>query len=262
MKSRIIILFGVFSLLVTIIIYVLFFYDVTISDRTSDWGAFGGYLSIGISMLSVALIYITYNEQRYSNEIERYEQHLKSMIGILSELIEKKSTSLDRHTQLLSVHFMVPSYDISNYDKQKSENVCSYYFSDIVNTDDNDCVQLFKYMTLLINEIKNKDTLKTLEKEERMIELSCIIPTQFRLLYFFWLTYSKEHTSLEYCYRNRLFCLDNDDDTVLGEVIKLVCTGIKDKKSIPVTIDTDNIELEDYSKETFDQTYNRLFNDK
>ena len=87
MKSRIIILFGVFSLLVTIIIYVLFFYDVTISDRTSDWGAFGSYIGIGISVLSETLFYITYNEQRHSNEIERFELHLKTMLGTFSELI-------------------------------------------------------------------------------------------------------------------------------------------------------------------------------
>lgn len=262
MKSRIIILFGVFSLLVTIIIYVLFFYDVTISDRTSDWGAFGSYIGIGISVLSVTLIYITYNEQRHSNEIERFELHLKTMLGTFSELIEKKSASLDRYYQLLSVHFLVPFYDISNYDKQKTENVCSCYFSNMVNTDDSDCIQLFKYMTLLINEIKNKNSFKTLEKEERMIELSCIIPTQFRFLYFFWLTYNKDHPLLQYCYENRMFFFDNDDETILGDIIKLVCTGTINKKSSPVTIDADSIELEDYSKETFDQTYNRLFNDK
>lgn len=259
MKQKIYIIIAIFLLFLTVFLYMVNFYGMPLSKSTTDWGAFGNYIGIGISFLSVTLIYITYNEQRHSNEIERFEQHVKSMTDILSELIEKKSSTMVEKYQSLVVHFIDQFFDISSYDKQKSEKVCSYYFSDIVNTDDNDCVQLFKYMTLLINEIKNKDTLKTLEKEERMIELSCIIPTQFRLLYFFWLTYSKEYTLLEYCYLNRLFCLDNDDDTVLGEVIKLVCTGTN-KKSSSVTIDVFRTELEDYSKETFDDTYKRLFN--
>lgn len=262
MKHYRYILLAFIFLLLTVVLYVVNFYGTSLSQKTSDWGAFGSYIGIGISVLSVTLIYITYNEQRHSNEIERFELHLKTMLGTFSELIENKSASLDRYYQLLSVHFLVPFYDISNYDKQKTENVCSCYFSNMVNTDDSDCIQLFKYMTLLINEIKNKNSFKTLEKEERMIELSCIIPTQFRFLYFFWLTYNKDHPLLQYCYENRMFFFDNDDETILGDIIKLVCTGTINKKSSPVTIDADSIELEDYSKETFDQTYNRLFNDK
>lgn len=256
------ILIATFILMLTIVIYMVNFYGMPLSRNTTDWGAFGSYIGIGISVFSVTLIYITYNEQRHSNEIERVELHIKSMIGILYDLLEKKSSELNRHHQSILIHFIAPFYDMSSYDRQKSERVCSYYFSSIVNSEDCDCLQLFKYMTLLINEIKSKDSLKTLEKEGRMIELSCIFSTHFRLLYFFWLTYCKEYTLLEYCYQNRLFCLDNDDDTILGEVIKLVCAGIKNKKSGLVTIDADSIELEDYSKETFDQTYSRLFNDK
>lgn len=232
------------------------------SEKTSDWGAFGSYISIGISVLSVTLIYITYNEQRHSNEVERYEQHVKSMTDILFELVEKNSSTLNEHYQSILIHFKIPFFDISHYDKLKSEKVCSYYFSNIVSSDDCDCLHLFKYMLLLINVVKKNGSLKTEDKEGRIIELSCIVPVSFRTLYFFWLTYIKDYTLLEYCYQNRLFCLDNDDDSVLGEVIKLVCTGNKNKKSSSVTIYSYNIEIEDYSKETFDETYKRLFNDK
>lgn len=66
-----------------------------LSEKTSDWGAFGSYIGMGISILSVTLIYITYNEQRLSNRIERFEQHLKYMTDTLSDLIEKKFSTLD-----------------------------------------------------------------------------------------------------------------------------------------------------------------------
>ena len=95
MKTHLYIYIATAIALLTIIIYVVCFYNAPLSNRTSDWGAFGSYISISISVISIALIYITYNEQKQSNRIERFEQHLKSMTDTLSQLMERNRTTLE-----------------------------------------------------------------------------------------------------------------------------------------------------------------------
>ena len=262
MRPRNYIYVSVAILLLTIIIYVVCFYNMPLSDKTSDWGAFGSYVGMGISILSVALIYITYNEQRHSNRIERFEQHLKSMTDTLSELVKKNSISIEKDYQSFLSHFKVPFYDISDYEAQKTEGVCSYYLSLITYNRGNEYQNLFKYMTLVIKYIIKEKTLEKEDKEGRVVELSCILPESLRTFYFCWLLQQKNRGLLEYCYSNGLFVADDPNDNLLSDVIRLVCTGTKPKKETPVPIDPANIEFEDYSNEAFNETYNRLFNNK
>ena len=49
------------------------FHDSPLSDYISDWGSFGDYVTICISLISVALIYQTYREQVESNKFIRFE---------------------------------------------------------------------------------------------------------------------------------------------------------------------------------------------
>ena len=67
--------------IVLVVAYIISFYGASLSDKTSDWGAFGSYVGMGISTFSVALIYITYNEQKQSNRIILYK-HLYCYIHI------------------------------------------------------------------------------------------------------------------------------------------------------------------------------------
>lgn len=69
----------------SIVIILLLFYFVTfwgadVSINSSDWGAFGNYAAICVSVLSIAFIYVTYREQRNTNEISRTEQHIAVML--------------------------------------------------------------------------------------------------------------------------------------------------------------------------------------
>ena len=247
-------------LLLTIIVYVVCFYNMPLSEETSDWGAFGSYIGMGISILSVTLIYITYNEQRHSNRTERFEQHLKSMTDTLSDLVKRDKTPIEKDYQSFLSHFMVPFYDISDYEAQKTEGVCTYYLSQITYNRGNEYQNLFKYMTLVIKYIIKEKTLEKEDKEGRVVELSCILPESLRTFYFCWLLQQEDRESLEYCYSNGLFEVDDPNDNLLSDVIRLVCN--KPKKEAPVPIDSDNIEFEDYSNEAFNETYNRLFNNK
>jgi len=262
MRPRNYIYIAVAILLLTIIIYVVCFYNTPLSENTSDWGAFGSYIGMGISILSVTLIYITYNEQRHSNRIERFEQHLKSMTDTLSDLVKRDKTSIEKDYQSFLSHFMVPFYDISDYEAPKTEGVCTYYLSQITYDRGNEYQNLFKYLTLMIKYFINEKTLEKEEKEGRVVELSCILPESLRSFYFCWLLQQEDRGSLEYCYSNGLFEVDDPNDNLLSDVIRLVCSGTNPKKEAPVPIDPDNIELEDYSNEPFNETYNRLFNNK
>ena len=77
------------------LIYAISFIGSPISCQTSDWGAFGSYAAIGVSSLSIALIYVTYREQRQTNEITRVEQHIVTMTNTLAVLSEKFHERLD-----------------------------------------------------------------------------------------------------------------------------------------------------------------------
>lgn len=262
MRPRNYIYVAVAVLLLTIIVYVVCFYNTPLSEETTDWGAFGNYIGMGISILSVTLIYITYNEQRHSNRIERFEQHLKSMTDTLSELVKKDSISIEKDYQSFLSHFMAPFDDISDYEAQETEGICTYYLSQITYNKGNEYQNLFKYITLMIKYIIKEKALEKEEKEGRVVELSCILPESLRTFYFCWLLQQEDRGLLEYCYSNGLFVLDDPNDNLLSDVIRLVCTGTKPKKEAPVPIDPDNIELEDYSNEPFNETYKRLFNNK
>ena len=262
MRPRNYIYVAVAVLLLTIIIYVVCFYNMPLSEKTSDWGAFGSYVGMGISILSVTLIYITYNEQRHSNRIERFETHLKSMTYTLLDLVKRNGTTLEKDYQSFLSHFRISFYDISDYEVQKSEGICIYYLSQITYNRGNEYQNLFKYMTLMIKYIIKEMALEKEEKKGRVVELSCTLPESLRSFYFCWLLQQEDRGSLEYCYSNGLFEVDDPNDNLLSDVIRLVCTGTKPKKEAPVPIDPDNIELEDYSNEPFNETYNRLFNNK
>ena len=143
MKTHLYIYIATAIALLTIIIYVVCFYNAPLSNRTSDWGAFGSYISICISVISIALIYITYNEQKQSNRIERFEQHLKSMTDTLSQLMERNRTTLENDYRTFSSHFIDPFHDISSYEKKVAEYVCVYYFSGIIYERVNEYKHLF-----------------------------------------------------------------------------------------------------------------------
>lgn len=89
MSDRKIILIALGVAFALLLIYAISFIGSPISCQTSDWGAFGSYAAIGVSSLSIALIYVTYREQRQTNEITRVEQHIVTMTNTLAVLSEK-----------------------------------------------------------------------------------------------------------------------------------------------------------------------------
>lgn len=81
--------------IIIIIAYVIAFYGSSVSDKTSDWGVFGSYLDMGVGILSVALIYVTYKEQRQANRIGMFEQQMRFMFDKLSILLSNYSNGIE-----------------------------------------------------------------------------------------------------------------------------------------------------------------------
>ena len=260
MQSRCYII-GAFVLLVAITAtYIIRFFGFPVSENTSDWGAFGSYISIGISALSIALIYVTYNEQRKSNQISRFEQHFRSMLETAAELVKKSEKEISVDYPNFINHFSDPFFDFTGIEVGKLEGTCTYLLSRFVQDEDRNYEHLFKYIYMTIQCIKNEPLLEPDEKEGRTIELACVLPESIRNLFFCWLI-QKDHDILNYCYRNGFFIADSPRNGLLSDIIKLVCTGEKPPKEEVAPID-DIIDYEGKDPELFYDIYKQLYNTK
>lgn len=84
---------------ILIIVYLIHFSHAPLSDNTSDWGAWGSYVNVGMSLISISLIYVTYQEQQKSNKIARFEEHYHVALKTASELFERKKGNHKRLIQ-------------------------------------------------------------------------------------------------------------------------------------------------------------------
>ena len=71
LKNKFVLL--VIVILILLGIFVLKFHSYSLSDDISDWGSFGDYMMIIISIISIVLIYQTYVEQRDTNKLICFE---------------------------------------------------------------------------------------------------------------------------------------------------------------------------------------------
>ena len=246
-----------FSLL---LIYAISFIGTPISGQTTDWGAFGSYAAICVSSLSIALIYVTYREQRKTNEITRVEQHIVTMTNTLAVLSEKYHERLEVSYDMFSEHFKLPFYDISEWEYDKTIKICTYYYSSITIDDgyNEDFNYLFRYMQLCIDYILHEKSLSTENKYLRITEFGCIFPKSIRILLFCWLLINKKNTLEDY-YKFGIFILGETGPYLLEDVITYVCT----KKRPPIRqiteVNPDDIIFEDFPNEQFPDTYKRLY---
>ena len=245
--------------LVLLLSYALCFIGMPISNHTSDWGAFGSYATIGVSSLSIALIYVTYREQRKTNEITRVEQHIVTMTNTLVSLSEKYHKSIDISYDKFTEHFKLAFYDLSDCELGKTIKICTHYYSIAIN---DDCCgtydSIFRYTQLSIDNILYEKTLSTENKSLRITELGCILPESMRILFFCWLLINR-HTRLKDYYKSGIFMFGETASPLLEDIVSYVCTGERPSQRQIPDITTDNIIYEDYPKEQFLDTYKRLY---
>ena len=97
------------------------FHDSPLSDHVSDWGSFGDYIAICISLVSVVLIYQTYREQVESNKFIRFENtywNLRKQLGYDSEC------HLGNLKKMIEGHFVTENY----IDMNKFICLLNYYW--------------------------------------------------------------------------------------------------------------------------------------
>lgn len=242
--------------------YILVFQGTPLSQSTIDWGAFGNYAGISISILSITLIYITYNEQKQSNRIARFEQHFNTMISTLSNFYERNSDIFEHTYERFCQHFVNQSYDLSKCEQSKTIIVCEYYYSSIFNDTSIDFNNIFHYVNITIDFINN-NAITDNEKKCRITELICIIPESLRVLFLYWILQNKIDKK-KYYYEVGIFYINGENNYFLKDIITFICTGNVPRRRDSEIIDSRNFEFEfkDYSNEHFHDTYDRFFNNK
>ncbi len=257
-KKIILIAFGV--TFTTIVFYAICFWGTEISKNTTDWGAFGNYLAVGVSIFSVALIYITYREQRKTNEITRSEHHIETMLKTLDALSMKNQSRIETTYFNILEHFKVPFYDLSEYEYEKIVKVCIFYYS-LALGEKEDSIKLnyyFQYLNLCIDNIIHNKTLSKEQIQLHITELSCVLTEDSRLLFFFWLLIS-DRIVLDSYYKYGLFIINDEASPLLKDIVSYICSGKCPTKSQTRNFNGEDIILDDYSKEKFSDSYSRMF---
>lgn len=257
MKRYAFVLVGTAIAVVLIAFYAVHFYNAPLSDKTSDWGAWGSYVGIGVSILSVSLIYITYKEQQESNRIGRFEEHFHISLRTSIELFEKRKNVIDSIFSKVENHFRNPFDPLTDYEQSKVQKILGYYYSSAVIDSREECEEIFRYLFSFLLSIKNNSMFDKEEKESRFREISCLLPENGRILFLCWGFCSEHETKQFYTfgfYQTSIF-----NNTPLMNVVRFAYVGKRPKKE---KINVENLEFEDYSSEEFQNTYERLFNNK
>ena len=257
MSDRKIILTAVGIVIILLLFYTVSFWGAEVSKESADWGAFGNYAAICVSVLSIAFIYVTYREQRNTNEIARTEQHIATMVNTILSLSERKQSQIKSVYTKISEHFKEPFSEISDYQYNGIVKVCIYYYSTIDEEDINSLKYLIQYTHLSIDFIIHDKSLSKESKQLRLTEMTCIIPESTRIILFFWLIQNRS-IDLKDFYSYGVFSLNDDCHSLLEDIITYVCTT-KCPSDRPVQkINADDILLDDYPYELFSETYSRL----
>ena len=256
MSDRKIIFSAVVSVVILLLFYFASFWDAKFSKESADWGAFGNYATICVSILSIALIYVTYREQRNTNEIVRTEQHISTMVNTILLLSKNKHSQIESVYKRIYLHFEESYYRISDYHCEGIRKVCNFYYN-IDSENINDLTYLIQYVHLSINFIVHDNSLSNDTKFLRLTELTCIIPESIRIILFMWLV-KNNNKELNNYYSYGIFSLNEKGCCLLKDIITYVCTTQCPPNKPEQKIDLDEILLEDYSGELFSKTYASL----
>lgn len=257
MKRYVFVIVGIAIAVVLIVFYAVHFYNAPLSDKTSDWGAWGSYVGIGVSILSVSLIYITYKEQQESNRIGRFEEHFHISLRTLIELFEKRKNVIDSIFNKVENHFRNPFDPLTDYEQSKVQTILGNFYSSAVIDCREECEEIFWYLFFFLLSIQNNTMLDNKEKESHFREISCLLPENGRILFLCWGFCFKHETKQFYNYG--LYQTSSFSKSPIMDVVKFACVGKRPKKE---HINVENLEFEDYSSEEFQDTYERLFNNK
>ena len=87
-----------------LVLFILNFYSHPLSNSISDWGSFGDYMAIAISVISIILVYQTYREQRDTNKLICFEN---AFWNLRKELVHISDGDLNIITKNIKAHFSI-----------------------------------------------------------------------------------------------------------------------------------------------------------
>jgi len=247
----------VIAITLLIIIYIYHFLGTPLSDNTSDWGAWGSYVNIGISLISIYLIYVTYKEQQESNRIGRFEEHYHVALKTLTELLENKKEIIVTAYNKVENHFRNPVDPLTGYNQVKIQMMLGYFYFSAVFDMRQECDEVFRYFFTALSSIQHNTLLEEKEKDKYFTEISCILPEYARVLFLCWGCYYRQDVTK--FYKKGLYRMAIINNASLCNIIRFACTNARPPQE---ETNMDDIELDDYSNEEFQDTYDRLFNNK
>ena len=258
-KNLMVLCFALIISLMLVFFYVINFNGIPLSKHTSDWGAFGNYTAISISLISIALIYITYREQRSTNKITRSEQHIATTVKTLISLFENNQEKIEVFYKLFREHFKGLHYDLTDLEYNKTQKMCKQYYSLIMANPDYNVKYnyFFRYTQLCFDYILQNDSLSTKDKELRVMEITYILPESVRVLLFGWILMNNSPI-LGNFYKAGVFILEDNKLPLLEDIIAYVCTGNCPPMRQPDIVNPNDILLDDRADESFIDSYKRI----
>ena len=111
-------------------IFVYHFVYSSFSNNISDWGDFGSYMSWVIGLVSVFLVYITYNEQRRTNNISQFENSFWNLKKGIESFIDQMDF-INHIAVSIKNHFNSTNGSSTNQRITHSEFICllGYYWN-------------------------------------------------------------------------------------------------------------------------------------
>lgn len=250
------------TIVIVLLLYVINFWGAGFSSETTDWGAFADYVGIAIGLLSIFLIYITYKEQRMSNQIERFEARLITMSTTVSKMIESNKNEIDEVYEMFSCHYELYIGDLSQIEREKAKVICENYYNEIIEMPkNNEFRKKFDsicHIVLLCCDYVLSSQLSINDKKSHITELSYSIAVSARILFFNWLILNSPQY-LKRLYERGFWQHDEAVPKLLEDVIRYICINMIVPHCEESTSDKTIMITCDNSQENFFETYKRLF---
>lgn len=186
----------------------------------------GSYVNVGISLISISLIYITYNEQQKSNKIARFEEHYHVALKTAGELLSVKGYHKNSYNKIEN-HFRNPFDPLTDYTQRNTKKVLGYYYSSAVFDIQQDCDEVFRYFYTVLNSIKSNTVIDEDEKDRCYTEMSCLFSEEARILLLFW-GYNNGINLSDYY--EGVFRMNIINNKALLNIVKFACIGERPKK--------------------------------
>lgn len=170
MRIREILIQDIFTVFVTFIIilflgiFVFQFCERSLSEDIADWGSFGDYIGgVILSLISILLIYKTYQEQKYANIIIKLENRFWNLKNRI-KLTDEELTSVNSVSNEIIDHFLLDAHRLKLTNKEFIA-LLNYYWTLHIRDKDVFRSQYFEKIQNLVSIVVNNTMIKRQDKE-------------------------------------------------------------------------------------------------